>query len=104
MKQGKPQALSLRFLNRPSFKILGVPLLLLLLSRVLARLVQVETIEGWSFVVCVFWSPLMVVHTWGAGKAWDDFKRIGYPKFLALVAFALNLLSPFVVLYSILYL
>lgn len=104
MKQGKPRESSLTFLNRPSFKILGVPFILLLLSRVLGNLVHVNTIEGWSFVVCVFWSPLMLLHIWGAGKAWDDFKRIGYPKLLALVALALNLLSPFVVLYFILYL
>jgi hypothetical protein len=93
----------LTYLNRPSFKILIVPLVLLVLSQVLGELVRIKTIEEWSFVVCVFFSPLLLLHVWGAGKAWDDFKRRGYPPVLALLALALNVLSPFLVVYVILY-
>ena len=90
-------------LNRPSFWVLVVPLVLILLSRLFGAFLQTKTIEGWSFVICVFWSPLMVLHVFGAGKGWDDFKRKDYPKGLALLAMGLNLLAPFAVIYFILY-
>ncbi len=90
-------------LNRPSFWVLVVPLVLILLSQLLGEILQTKTIEGWSFVICVFWSPLMVLHVLGAGKGWDDFKRKDYPKELALLAMGLNVLAPFVVIYFILY-
>lgn len=103
MKLGARFALYLANLNRSSFKLLAVPLLLIFLSRFSDPFLRVDTIEGWSTVVFACWSPLMALHIWGAGKAWDDFKRPGYPKELALVALGLNLLAPFVVIYFILY-
>lgn len=89
--------------HRASFKVLVVPLLLILASPWLGELFRVNTIEGWSFVVFALWSPLMFLHIWGGGKAWDDFKRRDYPKELALLALGLNILAPFLVIYFVLY-
>lgn len=103
MKLGARLGLYGTSINRPSFWVLGVPLVLLVLSRVIGSLVHVGTIEGWSFVVCFFWSPLMALHIFGAGKAWDDLKRKDYPRELAVLAMALNVAAPFIVVYFILY-
>lgn len=96
-------ALYKKNVNRPSFRVLGVPLFLLLLSPLLGEWLHAEMLWGWSLVVCVFFSPLMGLHAIGASKAWEDFKHPGYPKELAMLALALNVVAPFLVIYFILY-
>ncbi|MBI4675823.1 MAG: hypothetical protein HY741_29640 [Chloroflexi bacterium] len=92
-----------KHIDRPEFQVLLFPLVLLILSQILGAMFHTETFAGSAFVVCIFWGPLFVMHVWGAGKAWDDFKRRDYPKELALFALVMNALAPFAVIFAILY-